>query len=328
MKRIACVLVCVMVVGSPAPAAAYLKFGVRVGETTVDVKWTRPVPYFITERDVPSVNASALRDAVGRAFATWQAVSDAAVQSQFQGFTIAPPGSQDQRTTFGFLDRPDLDRVLAATSFLLDSVTGEILEADVFFNTRFDWSVAAAGVVGRVDLESVALHEIGHLLGLGHSGLGETEMDPSGRRVVASGAVMFPIAMSPGAISDRQLQADDLAGIRDLYPGAAFSRETSSISGYVKKNGVGVFGAHVAAFNLETGDLTGGFSLNVEGEFVIGGLSPGTYLLRVEPLDDADLESFFTGPIDIEFQVGYAPRAVVAPAGGGADPITIEVRPK
>jgi hypothetical protein len=153
-------------------------------------------------------------------------------------------------------------------------------------------------------------------------------MSPGGRRVTASGAVMFPIAMLPGATADRRLQADDMAGIRDLYPGAQFSRVTSSISGYVKKNGAGVFGAHLVAFNLETGSLTGGFSLNTEGEFVIGGLSPGTYLVRVEPLDDADPESFFSGPIDIDFRATYASRAIVAPAGGGADSITVEVRPK
>ena len=32
----------------------------------------------------------------------------------------------DGRTTLGFLDRPDLDRVLGATSFILDSSTGAI----------------------------------------------------------------------------------------------------------------------------------------------------------------------------------------------------------
>ncbi|MBA3272081.1 MAG: matrixin family metalloprotease, partial [Acidobacteria bacterium] len=287
-----------------------------------------PVPYFITERGIPNVSATQLRDAVGLAFASWQAVSDATVRSQFQGMTIAPPGTQDQRTTFGFLDRPELDRVLAATSFLLDSRTGEIREADVFFNTRFDWSVAAAGEAGRIDLESVALHEIGHLLGLGHSAIGETELSPNGRRVIASGAVMFPISFSPGAIADRLLQPDDRAGIRDLYPGTQFDQTTSSISGFVTKGGRGVLGAHAVAINLRDGTTIGGFTLNAEGEFVIGGVSPGTYLVRVEPLDDADTDSFFSGPIDVDFQVAYGARIVIAPAGGGADPITVPVRAK
>jgi hypothetical protein len=329
MKAIALLLTCAIGAGAPAPAFAYLKFGVRLSSGVADVKWNGAVPYFITERNIPDVPATALRDVVARAFATWQAAPNASLQSQFQGFTIAPPGAQDQRTTIGFLDRPDLERVLGATSFLLDASTGEIREADIFFNTRFTWTAAPGGEAGRVDLESVALHEIGHLLGLGHSAVGETELIPGGgRRVIASGAVMFPIALSAGSTADRQLQPDDLAGIADVYPSAQFASATSSISGRITKDGAGVFGAHLAAVNLETGEIVGGFALTLGGEYVIGGLSPGPYVVRVEPLDDADTDSFLAGAIDVDFGVSYGSRVVIAPAGGGADPLDIQVRPK
>ncbi len=328
MKPVALWLACLIGVSSPAPALGYLKFGVRVSSGVVDVRWNGPIAYFVTGRSVPGVSADALRDAAARAFVTWQAAPHASIQSQFLGFTSAPPGLQDGRATFGFLDRPDLDRVLGATRFLLDASTGAILEADVFFNTRFDWSVAPAGEAGRVDLESVMVHETGHLLGLGHSSLGETEMIPGGRRVVASGAVMFPIAFSPGSIADRQLQPDDLAGISDLYPASSFTTATSSISGRITKNGSGVFGAHVTAVNLASGELISGFSLNAQGEYAIAGLPPASYVLRVEPLDDADTDSFFTGPVDVDFRVTYGSRVVIAPGGGGADPLDIQVRPK
>jgi hypothetical protein len=328
MKGLAAFLVFAVALSTPTPALAYLKFGVRIGSSTVDVRWNGPVTYFINERNLPDIGAAQLRDAVARAFATWQAAPNTSLQSQFQGFTTAPPGVQDQRTTFGFLDRPELDRVLAATSFLLDGTTGEIREADVFFNTRFDWSVAPAGEAGRVDLESVALHEIGHLLGLGHSALGETEMISGGRRVIASGTAMFPIAFSAGATAERVLQPDDIAGISTLYPSSQFATTTSSISGRITKDGRAVFGAHAVAINLETGAMVGGFALSSEGEYVIGGLSPGVYLVRVEPVDDAATDSFFTGEIDIDFLVTYGSRVVLAPAGGGADPLDINVRAK
>ena len=59
---------------------------------------------------------------------------------------------------------------------------------------------------------------------------------------------MFPIAFAAGSIHDRTLQADDLAGISDIYPTNSARRSHGSISGKVTKNGGGVFGAHVVAF--------------------------------------------------------------------------------
>ena len=322
------VFAAILLFGS-APAHGYLKLGAIVNGDVVDVTWRDPVRYFIAERGGGGVSAAELRSAVERAAATWSQVDSARVRFEFQGMTSAVPDVVDGRTTIGFLERNDLEQVLGATSFMIDTTTGAILEADIFFNSRFAWSVSASGTASRVDLESVALHELGHLLGLSHSAVGETErMGTGNRRVTALGAVMFPIAMSSGTIAERVLHADDIAGISDLYPGPSVVADTGSIVGRVTKNGQGVVGAHVVAFNPETGVLIGNFALNEQGDFVIARLPPGPYVLRVEPVDDADPESFFSTAIDADFQVAYAPRMVIAPKGGSSRSIEIQVSPK
>lgn len=332
MRRASLLLLTLALVGATStPTAAYLKLGTTQSGRTVTLKWTElPIRYFITNAPGGGVSADGLRDAVGRAFATWEAVETADLTSSFGGFTNARPNDDDGLTVIGFENRPNQDRTLGATSFLVDVQTGEIVESEIFFNSTFNWSVAAAGENGRFDLESIALHEIGHLLGLGHSALGETEVRSGGRAVLAAEAVMFPIAFSSGSTVGRTLRADDIAGVSDIYSNAEYRRERGSISGRITKNGSGVLGAHVVAFNPRTGRLVGGFSLNAQGQFVIGGLDPGPHVLRVEPLDDGDIESFFdlTLNIDVNFRTKFHDRLAVVPRGGGVNDIEIRVEPK
>jgi hypothetical protein len=313
------------------PVDAYLKFGFSVNGRTVTLKWQQfPVRYFVNDRGAAGVSSTAFADAVGRAFGTWEAVPSAAIRYQFGGFTASVPGEDDGRTTIGFLAAPELDRVLASTNLLFDEITGELLEADIFFNSAFTWSTSASGESGRFDVETIALHEIGHLNGLGHSAIGETEASGSGRRVLAAEATMFPLAFGPGNVSHRALRADDIAGLSDLYPEDGVEEANGSISGRVTKNGNGLFGAHVVAFNPATGALVGNFALSQNGDFSIAGLAPGPHVLRVEPLDDADVDSFFDvqQPLDLNFRVMFHDKVVVAPRGGDSGSVEIRVTPK
>ena len=329
MKRLAWCAVIAMACLAAAPSIeGYLKLGARVGNRTVTLRWTQfPIRYFITDTGVAGVTPAQFQTVVTQAFDNWNAIETAQTSAEFAGFTAAPPGNQDSMNVLGFRSRPELERVLAATSFLIDTTDGQILESDIFFNAAFPWSVAGSGESGRFDLESIALHEVGHLLGLGHSAIGETEVRPGGRRVLAAEAVMFPIAFSAGTTEGRTLKADDIAGLSDIYPTSEFTRTRGSISGRVTKNGAGVFGAHVTALHLETGSFVGGFTLNNEGTYTIAGLQPGVHVIRVEPLDDGDIESFFDARenVDLDFRVKFHQRIIAVPRGGGVRNVDIQV---
>jgi hypothetical protein len=330
-RAMALVLVGTML-GAPHPAAAYLHLSTtRGGGGVVALKWdVQRVRWFASDRTPPGMTPADFQTALARAFTTWEEVPTASAAFQFVGFTSAEPLDDDNMSVLGFLDEPDMDRVLGATSFVTDVQTGALVEADIYFNAAFPWSASLAGDANRFDLQSIATHEIGHFLGLGHSALGETESRPDGgRRVLAAGSVMFPIAFGRGNVTERRLHEDDVAGVSDLYPDGSFAATTGTLRGRVRLGGRGVLGAHVQAFNPATGAIVAGFALTREGEYRIAGLVPGPYAVRVEPLDDADVESFLSGRgIDVNFQAAFHDRLVVSPRGGSSAPFDVLVQPK
>ena len=78
----------------------------------------------------------------------------------------------------------------------------QLPQADALRRTATRATSVDGAVAGGFDIESVALHELGHLLGLDHS--------------TVPGTVMWPTITSNFTL--RSLQPDDLAGIRSLYP--------------------------------------------------------------------------------------------------------------
>jgi hypothetical protein len=326
-------LAVLLALGPPAPAAAYIKFSFTgPAGTTLALKWPGHVRYFVREAGVAGVSPSQLQSAVARAADHWQALPTASVAFDFAGFTSAPPIDTDDLTVIGFEDHPELERVLGSTTFNFDTRTGAITDADIFFNARFSWSDAAAGEAGRYDLESIATHEIGHLLGLGHSMIGETDLQPDGsRRLIAAEAVMFPIAFAAGSVEGRRLRPDDIAGVSDIYPDGGVEQRTGAISGRVLgQDGRGILGAHVLAMSLSTGELVSAFSVNAAGEFAIQRLAPGMYVVRVEPLDDGDVGAFFerSARVDIDFRATFFERPVAVPRAGAGPPVDIRVAAK
>jgi hypothetical protein len=324
-RRRAALVTVVLALGAAAALHAHLLFGIRWMDAAM------PIRYYVTNRDVPGVTAIQLQASADRSFAAWTSVPNLTARSQFGGFVSANPLIADGANVIGFLSRPDLDRVLGMATFTYDLTTGVISESDIFLNSIFPWTVADVGDPSRYDAQSVLTHEIGHLLGLGHSALGETQpVSGGGRTVLGKRAVMFPIAYPRGNLEDRTLEADDISAVADVYGNAEARRTLGQISGRVTLNGAGVLGAHVTAFNPGTGSLYAGYTLDSQGRFVIGGMPVGLYIVRAEPLDDIDLDSVFDDDvvININFKPAFYTKQVAVPAGGSGPSIEIKVRAK
>ena len=126
-------------------------------------------------------------------------------------------------------------------------------EADMAINTRFSW---ATDGTGDFDLQTVILHENGHVGGLGHSEVQD--------------AVMFASYQT----MRQDLHQDDIDGITLLYPDA-----TGAIDGTVtQEGGLPIVGATVSVYGTSieaTTDSAGGYAITI---------APGTYDLTASAL--------------------------------------------
>ncbi|MBI4475306.1 MAG: matrixin family metalloprotease [Acidobacteria bacterium] len=146
---------------------------------------------------------------------------------------------------------------------------GQILEADITFNPLEQFTTNAAAVADRIDLQSVATHEIGHFLGLDHTPL-------------ISGT-MFP-TIGSGFNYARALSTDDIAAISTIYPAASFATK-GKLSGSVRTTAnAPVYGAIVVAVN-SSGQPVASAITNPSGTYTIEGLDAGAYTVYAEPMD-------------------------------------------
>lgn len=183
----------------------------------------------------------------------------------------------------------------AFTRVYFDPESGAIDEVDIVLND-VDMSFTAAPRAGNyagaaprpvIVLEDVIAHELGHVLGLGHSGV----LD----------ATMFPF----GWAGQAELSCDDARAVRALF---GTQRDRGALSGRVlDPSGRPILGAHVVAIDLGRSSVAASAITSRDGSYRIDGLEGGDYALMIEP--------FMPGPVALDDVYADANLSGSCPSG-------------
>jgi hypothetical protein len=276
-----------LLIALPAYPAARLTY--QLNGVPVPVSWQNGAFPLRVEIDRRIVSAKPEAEGViARAFAEWTSVGDASLSFAPAGVVDGVKAGKDGQNSITMADTLFRDQhFLAVTTNWYDD-SGHMTEADI--------QIDAGTLAGSCDLQQLVAHEVGHMLGLDHSG------------VLSS--VMYPYV---GKVGVPSLDSDEAIAIAEIYPHSTRGDAGATLQGRVMGDGGGIFAAQVVALN-DKGEPIATALTDQQGNFTIDGVPSGTYRLYAEPLD---------GPVDVQNLSGIWRNAKVTSfptqfADGGA----------
>lgn len=203
----------VATLAGPRQASAWVPF------SPSEPTWkSLPVEYRVNQSTIPASISAIAVARIDAGFASWAAPACTGWKAKNGGDTDATADYQDGVNSIAWRSAdwpPELGDVSSIIGVTLPvwGNDGAISDADITFNhVGFQWDDAGLG--DNIDTQSIATHEEGHFLGLGHS--------------MVDGATMYP--QYAGGTSLRTIEADDIAGVCALYPWMPAMPSTSASS--------------------------------------------------------------------------------------------------
>lgn len=169
------------------------------------VKWTvLPVSYVINPSNSQGLSESFVTSAIFTSAETWDAATSKELFDDFYSIDYtAQYGVQNFQNAVVFGDYPD-SGVIGVTSVWYTRIGKRIVEFDMLLNTDFLWGDATIDA-SKMDLQNIAVHELGHSVGLGDI-----------YSASCSTVTMFGYS-TEGETSKRSLEQPDMTGLRKMY---------------------------------------------------------------------------------------------------------------